>query len=125
MKTILKNKTNNQVNVIHPYRSKNGIWAFDDEEVGLEGEPFVGEINTMIDILTSGANGCTVYLSKDTLPSETGVLTKQPFNDETLLDEGWYGLKGTEMKGWLCPALLKYFSSYPDEIHFKIENVRL
>ena len=38
----------NQINTILPYRSMGG-WAFDDDAVGLEREPFVAGADTAID----------------------------------------------------------------------------
>jgi hypothetical protein len=61
-------KTQNQVNVIFPTRNEHGVWAFDDAEVGLRQEPFIGEINDMIDMFVNGATKCTIYISKDPIP---------------------------------------------------------
>jgi hypothetical protein len=33
----------------------------------------------------------------------------------------WYALGGTDKKGWLCPATLKYFDAFPAEIHICFE----
>jgi len=125
----LKDKTKNQINVLHPYRDQYGIWKFDDAEVELQAEPFVGDINRMIDMYANGKKQITVYISKDPMPQETLVLEKAtaatyPDMDVTeadVLNEGWYKLKGTDIVGWLCPATLKYFEGYPDEIHVKFE----
>lgn len=134
----LKDKTKNVVNVLHPYRNKYGIWAFDDPEVGLQAEPFVGSINTMIDSFANGKKNITVYISAGPLPSETLVLDKTDAprdtdlieegevevekGDEFILNNGWYKLRGTDLVGWLCPATLKYFADYPKEIHVKFEQ---
>lgn len=121
---VLKDKTKNQVNVIYPYRGEYGVWAFDDPEVDLDGEPFVGPINQMIDMLTQGGSRCTAYISKSPLPQADAVLEKvEPERDMPWTSEGWYKLQGTEVVGWLCPALLKYFDGYPEEIYVKIDNV--
>lgn len=113
-------KTRNEVNILYPTRSRWGVWAFTDLAVGLYEEPFVGEINTMIDFFTKGREECMVYISHNPLPDASGHLIRM--EDET---DGWYMLEGTEMTGWLCPAVLKYFSGYPDHIYFKIEEVKL
>lgn len=120
----LKDKTKNQVNVIHPYRTKGGIWCFDDEEVGLQAEPFVGTVNKMIDIFAEGKSPIVVYISKDIIPHFSGHLVMLDVFEQQhaeLEGEGWYYLDGTNLIGWLCPALLKYFEGYPDDIYFKVE----
>jgi hypothetical protein len=33
----------------------------------------------------------------------------------------WYYSDQFKMEGWLCPALLKYFPSAPQEIYVKVE----
>lgn len=109
------NKSTNQINVIYPYRTTYG-WSFDDSDVGLQGEPFVAGIPQVIDSLVGDADKFTALISKDPLPDYTCRLIKIPEDME-----GWYQLEGTDMKGWLCPATLKYFENYPDNIYVKIE----
>ena len=43
---------NNSIFVIKPYKWE-GLWVFDDANVGLVKEPFVGGADTMIDIATA------------------------------------------------------------------------
>lgn len=120
----LLDKTGNQINVIYPYRTFGGGWAFDDKEVGLQGEPFVAGIPEIINSIVGKRRKIKVFLSKDTFPETTGVLVKLTDNQKAikgLSGEGYYQLEGTDMIGWLCPAILKYFKSYPKHIHFKIE----
>jgi hypothetical protein len=110
-------KTNNQVNVIFPTRNEYGIWAFDDEAVGLHQEPFVAEINDMIDLFVNGATRCTIYISKDPIPDAQVQLIHRGGDRYAY---GTYELVGTDLVGWLCPALLKYFPSYVSKIYAKI-----
>lgn len=119
-KIKLKDKTTNQVNVIYPYRSKEGTWAFDDEEVGLQGEPFVGIVNQMIDMYAKGKKKITAYISSEPIKDYTLVLDKLK-RSLRISNEGDYVLRHTDMVGWLCPATLKYFKDYPDNIYVKIE----
>lgn len=121
-KVILKDKTGNQINVIYPYRTKSG-WAFDDEEVGLQGEPFVMGIPEIIDGIVGGKDTFTAYISKDPIPFFTAFLQKVTDVPQKYLPngEGWYELNGSGLVGWLCPATLKYFKEYPETIYFKIE----
>ncbi len=43
---------NNSIFVIKPYKWE-GLWVFDDANVGLVKEPFVGGADTMIDVATA------------------------------------------------------------------------
>jgi hypothetical protein len=112
-------KTNNEVNVLYPKRSRWGVWSFTDLEVGLFSEPFVGAINTMIDLFTDGKDECIVYISSNPLPEANGHLIRVEGKEG-----GWYTLEGTDIEGWLCPATLNYFPDYPDNIYFKIELIK-
>lgn len=133
----LKDKTKNQVNVIYPRRTKYGVWVFDDPEVDLQAEPFVGDINKMIDMYANGKKKVIAYISREEIAGETLVLDRVKVKtvvkpkdveiekgDEHILEDGWYQLRGTEEVGWLCPATLKYFDKYPKEIHVKIESIK-
>ena len=122
MKNKLVDKTGNQINVLYPYRTKGG-WAFDDAEVGLHAEPFVLGIPEIIDSIVGKRNSFTVYISHSKIPKATGHLQRlsKQLLPEGEGSDGWYGLKGTDMVGWLCPATLKYFKGYPENIYFKIE----
>ena len=43
---------NNSIFVIKPYKWE-GLWVYDDPNVGLDKEPFVGGADTMIDVATA------------------------------------------------------------------------
>jgi hypothetical protein len=115
----LVDKTGNQINVIFPYRDKHGIWKFDDPEVGLQAEPFVGNINLMLDTFANGKTECKVFISKDKIIDSDLSLTNIDDDKEF---PGHYLLDGSSMVGWLCPATLKYFKEYPEKIYAKIET---
>lgn len=123
----LVDKTGNEVNVLYPTRSKYGVWSFTDLSVGLWQEPFVGDINTMIDMFVTDDKGviaeeCVVYISENPLPKASGHLIKQ---EEEQQGSGWYELEGTGIVGWLCPATFKYFKGYPQDIYFRVDSVNL
>jgi hypothetical protein len=107
----------NQINVINPYRTQYG-WAFDDENVGLIGEPFVAGIPEIIDSIVGSANNFTAYFSHEFFPDSTFILNKIEDNVEA---GSYYRLNNTEMVGWLCPATLKYFEDYPTQIFVQIK----
>jgi hypothetical protein len=126
----LVDKTGNQINVIYPYKTKGGGWSFDDEEVGLHGEPFVAGIPEIINSIVGKRRKFTAYISHSPIPEYTGHLRKMRGSEfkklvwarsKSEVISGWYILEETGMAGWLCPATLKYFKDYPDDIYFKIE----
>jgi len=112
---MIKDKTKNQVNVLHIFK-ENGVWMFNDEEVGLYKEPFVPSINPMIETYVRGRKEFTAFISKD--PMYDVTLTLNRVDDKI---EGVYEMAGSGIVGWLCPALLKYFEGYPKNIYVKIE----
>lgn len=113
---MIKDKTKNQINVIYPYRTKGG-WSFDDEEVELQGEPFVEGVPELIDSVVGKVNNFTAFISKDLIPDFTLVLHKVL----NVKEEGWYKVDTQENPVWLCPATLKYFENYPEKIYVKIK----
>jgi len=112
----VKTKSNNQVNVIYPKRNKYGVWSFDDDDLGIVAEPFVGDVNTVIDMFSNGKKSLEIYISKDIIPNFTLSLSRIKDSDV----EGMYLLDGTDIEGWLCPCLLNYFPDYVDKIYAKI-----
>jgi hypothetical protein len=112
----------NSINIISPYRS-NGMWVFDDDRHNLFREPFV-----------AGADAFLNYLTTDIPNAKEGfnlVFSSQPFPDHTLhvkwvKSDGtgnWYHSERYNLKGWLCPALLKYFNEPPKEIFAKAVEI--
>jgi hypothetical protein len=110
----------NALLVIFPYKYQ-GTWVFDDQAVGLFREPFIAGIDTMIDKAVA-----------DVPNAEKGfraIFSAAPFPGANLKLEwrreesggNWYYNGRFKMEGWLCPALLKYFSTAPREIYVKIE----
>ncbi|MCW3112706.1 MAG: hypothetical protein JWR18_1102 [Segetibacter sp.] len=106
---------------IRPYRWQN-MWVFDDERVGLVKEPFVMRIpeiiNKAVAHLPNPAAGFTVLFNNTGLPSADVVLRKLD------IDSGgsWYEQEGTGMKGWLCPALFKYYPQAPERLYIKVSE---
>jgi hypothetical protein len=111
----------NQINMINPFR-KNGTWVFNDPIKNLIEEPFVSGIPEMIDsIVGNETNEIVIYFSKDKFPNYEYVLQ----HIESEMGGNWYNFefKDKVMKGWLCPALFKYFDKTPKEIYLKINKV--
>jgi hypothetical protein len=117
----------NALMVIYPYRN-GGIWAFDDDKVGLVREPFVGAINFMIDALTGdipeAEKGVALTFSASNFPGSqiSLVRTREEWGGN------WYTITDCVVKdvigieGWLCPALFKYFPEAPNEIFVKVDR---
>jgi len=103
----------NQLNVIAPYLLESvNTWVFDDPRVGLVQEPFV-----------SGADVFLSFLSKDIPDADKGfrlIFSAGPFPGYQQ-KASWYESPDPPMRGWLCPALLRYFDEAPAEIYVRAE----
>ena len=75
----------------------------------------------MIDILVNdipnAKNGFKLYFSDKPFP---GYQRKVTWLREEM-DGNWYRFDGTDLEGWLCPALFHYFDSAPAEIYVRAE----
>lgn len=113
------------------------IWVFDDKDLGLTAEPFVGATNTLIDILAFQAQGVTRMPQWDppkkiklhaTRNADSVVHAGYRKATRIDLDDSymgtWYsvdlGPLG-EFPFWLCPVLQQYFPDTPAELFFKVE----
>ena len=109
----------NAINIIKPYK-RFGMWVFDDPNVGLVQEPFVGGADTMIDrvvadIANAGA-GFVMVFSAEPFPGHQ-------FRLEWRRADGSgnrYHSEELGMEGWLCPALLRYFLAPSMQIFVQI-----
>jgi hypothetical protein len=112
----MNNKIHNEINILHPYQM-DGAWIFDDPEIDIHGQPIICGIPGVINKVMKGATRFTVHISQAPFQNYNTVLVKLKDSDE-----GWYKFINTDIKGWLCPAFLKYFPDYPDEIYLRIEH---
>lgn len=107
--------------VLQPYREK-GSWLFDDPTTGLLREPFVGDINAMLDRLSA------------TIPdAQRGfrlLFSLQPFEGQQTtfswvradpVEGNWYRADETGAEGWMCPALFCYFPVAPPKLFVRAE----
>lgn len=109
----------NAINVITPY-VENGIWKFDDEKRSLKSEPFVGTTNdiisTLIDesIFIDKTKEVSIFFAEEDFPGAEYVLTADGEDGNGM----WYrwGDHRKPLRGWLCPATLKFFESFPKRI---------
>jgi hypothetical protein len=114
----------NALMVIKPYWYE-GTWVFDDEATCLEKEPFVEGIPEMIEDLVkeipNARDGFRMIFSAQPFPNYQKELK---WVDE---DYGgnWYRDKDSKIKGWLCPALFRYFEVAPQKLYVKAEQIPL
>jgi hypothetical protein len=110
----------NAITVICPYKHE-GLWVFDDPDVGLRREPFVSGIDEMINRLVSNIPGAErgfrLLFSPSPFPGYTAKLEWR----RSEYGGNWYWCPQFEMEGWLCPALFQYFTEVPKEIYTRAE----
>ena len=103
------------IKAIHPYK-RNGLWMFDDPDKGLEGELFVSGADHIMEAMAAGREKFTLIFSDCDFPSShtrMGWVARADGGD-------WYEWMGHGMKGWLCPALLKYFPEAPKQLYVEV-----
>lgn len=112
----------NALNVIFPYRHE-GMWVFDDADVGLDKEPFVEGADLIIDRAVAAKNiknadsGFRLLFSAAEFPHYD-----VKFRWLREADGGnYYAAEGSDLEGWLCPALFMYFDEAPREIYARFE----
>ncbi len=111
----------NAISVLIPYKHE-GLWVFDDPDVGLRREPFVSGIDKMIERLVAdipdAQKGFRLLFSPTPFPGYTVKLEwrRQEYGGN------WYWCPQFEMEGWLCPALFKYFTEAPRELYARAEG---
>ena len=110
----------NAISAIYPYKYE-GMWVFDDPDVGLRREPFVAGIDTMIERLVqnipNAEKGFRLLFSPTPFP---GYTVKLEWRREEY-SGNWYWSPDYQMEGWLCPALFKYFTEAPKELYGRAE----
>jgi hypothetical protein len=113
----------NAIQIITPYHYE-GTWVFDDSDVDLLREPFVEGMPEIIDAILDreGLAACARFrllFSANPFPSHQAVLEWE--SEE--VGGNWYHLpvEPQPMRGWLCPALLKYFDAAPERLYVKAE----
>lgn len=113
----------NAIMVIAPYRHQ-GTWVFDDRSAGLVQEPFVAGVPEMIDVIV-----------KDIPDADKGfrlLFSAKPFPQYQkkliwLRGDGggnYYRFEDSDMEGWICPAMFKYYETAPKELYVKAEPMK-
>ena len=111
----------NQIMVIFPYLYDD-TWVFDDQQAGLEKEPFVCGIPEMINIMTEelpdADRGFRMLFSSTPFPNYQAELIylREEYGGNC------YSWEKHSLEGWLCPAMFRYFQTTPEKIYCKAEN---
>lgn len=132
-------KTNNALFCISPY-VHGRMWVFDDEEKGLDKEPFVFGADTLLDKVyeaTKDKDGAwdvhSIIFSKHTLPvgDESPHIVIARGSSDPTKEEGthWVVVEASALLGdclghklWLCPALYEYYDTAPEELHIALNR---
>lgn len=113
---------NNKITIISPYQH-HGVWVFDDESVGLVKEAFVAGMDLIIDKATEHLDrpekGFNLLFSDAPFPGFE-ITLEQIEIDEPSYGGQWYYCDRFNKIGWLCPALLLYYSEAPKSIYVKV-----
>lgn len=114
----------NSMVVLFPYNI-GGVWVFDDESKGLQREPFVGEMNVIIDHVVQGIpgarDGVCLYFSAVPFPGHQLSLSWRRSDG---YGGNFYFCEGLRIEGWLCPAFLRYVDEPPKEIFIRADAKR-
>jgi hypothetical protein len=112
----------NQINLIAPYWLDSvQTWVFDDARVGLIQEPFVSGadefLSELVKAIPNAKSGFRLLFSTGPFP---GYQKKVTWLAEEM-GGNWYKCDDPSMKGWLCPALFRYFDQAPGELYLRAE----
>jgi hypothetical protein len=108
----------NQLMTLEVYKFGK-MWAFDDEARGLLREPFIAGMDKILDAIAKKlkARRISVTFSGSKFPGFNYTLNKAASESGGV----WYICEELGMKGWLCPAMFKYFTTAPGRIYIKAE----
>jgi hypothetical protein len=132
----------NSIMVLKPYLYE-GTWVFDDAATGLVREAFVAGVPDILESLLhlndipieEAASGFLLYFSPTPFPGYQmmaqhdgeefeGNWYKVAEEPEVLKDGVVYGNPDMiEMRGWLCPALFKYFDKAPPFLYAAVKKL--
>ena len=114
----------NTIRTIRPYKYY-GQWVFDDPAHDLVREAFVAGTDDVIDHATAhipdAEEGFLLLFSDTRFPSAT---IEMKWLRGGLGEGDVYALSGTDLEGWLCPSLLKYFPRPPRSIFVQVKPSR-
>jgi hypothetical protein len=111
--------------VLKPYKWE-GMWVFDDDRTGLVREPFVAGVPEILEALLKqqgiplgeAEKGFRLIFSGTAFPGHQ--LSAKRIKEE--MDGNWYEESVSKARGWLCPALFRYFATAPDNLYVRVER---
>lgn len=112
-------ENNNSIFTLYPYK-ENGIqWMFDQLDMGITREAFVGNSDTLIDSMVNGKEQCLLLFSDKPFP-ESNVELKFKEQDDAGTT---YDIVSPERPytSWLCNCLLNFYPHPPQNIYAKIK----
>lgn len=113
---------NNAIQILRPW-CEGGVWMFDDKEIGVRREAFVGGASELITELVA------VFGAK---PDEDGkinlIFSPYPFPESEELahvenDMGGVVYQWKERKAWFCPCFFNYFDvdAVPNKLYAQVK----
>jgi hypothetical protein len=100
--------------------SESGHWVFDDEARGLKREPLVRGTDRILDEIrlrmSTGPGvpeSLVLVFSGQAFPGSRFSFHRRQYEAGGC----WYEWMEEGMRGWLCPALFRYFDEAPDILH--------
>ena len=113
--------TPTRVLILEPYR-EDGTWLFDDPATDLKREPFVGDVNGMLDRLSAdipdAGRGFRLKFAAEPFEGFQATFTWLRADP---VEGNWYRSDETGEEGWLCPALFCYFPAAPAKLFARAE----
>ena len=110
----------NAIMVIAPYQHQ-GTWVFDDSSAGLVQEPFVAGVPEMIEVIVAdipdAVDGFRLLFSAKPFPKYQKKLIWLRGDS----GGNYYRFEDSEMEGWICPAMFKYYKTAPKSLYVKAE----
>ena len=110
----------NSIFVISPY-FKHGTWVFDDPRRNLVEEPFVAGVPEIITLLVAdipnAQSGFRLTFSAAPFPGHKLVVTRGKAESGGF----WYKVENSDQRGWLCPALFKFFPKAPEKLYVRAD----
>jgi hypothetical protein len=103
------------------YCGATQTWVFDDPNAGLEREPFVAGVPAMIDHLVrdipNARDGFRMIFSAVPFPG----YQQEAVREYAESGGAWYRTVEPPLRGWLCPALFRYFDRAPERLYVRSE----
>jgi hypothetical protein len=102
-------------------------WCFDDEERGVEEEPFVRGTDRILDYLAANAVlpqlGFDLLVSAEPFPESMARFKHLDSVDGGELYEWDTPSNGDSLVGWLCSVFYKYFQEPPKYLYVGVESL--